>query len=484
MRYLFLLLISLLSTSVIIAQFSLQKNKWQVITVGGANANPTAEELRNQIHSLEIRKKKNNTYSGDIEFGTLSNKTATSCIIKINKNNISINSKLQEWNGEIIEIAADKMILKLGGLTYNFWLIASSNGSGSSATAATNQIDKFYGNWQEVKRKNSRSNAVLNIGQGDTVYIRMLKDSALYRPGTDYLPMYGSSDFAAPDKLNLAGNDFKVISITDNEMILDNRKTIAVFVKTSASFYWEVNKAIKPVEAVDLSPELLIKDWYVSRIAPSSAAQQPDAITSLSIKQKTSENSFTGNISFGKWAENKYTTEPCTLLFVGNKLSIKAESFTWNGQIYKANGDSISFGREGLFYYFKKQPIVQPALIETGTNIIDLRAASLLNNWQVYKPEASPGFITAETAILRNLHIKKAESAYVYKGEVTFDKHNKSVTKDCTVEFKTDNENRSWISIKAVDGNSWNMELFKADGKEMIFGRYPEAIRYNLNVGN
>ena len=483
MKYQLLLFIALLSTAVISAQSFLKINKWQAVSVMAANENSVGEDREKQITALEIKKKRNNTYSGNIEFGIAPNKTAASCVIKINKSNISISSNQHQWNGEILEAGADIMTFKLGSLIYNFRLLAAP--AGISAGSKPGQAENFYGSWQEINRKNSRNGSILQIGTGDTLYMRLSKDSAMYRPGTDFLPMYGSSDFTKPDKLNIATNDFNVISVDDGEMVLnDYQNTTYVFKKTNALFNWEINKGMKPIAAIDLSPELLIKNWYVRRIAPAAAAERADAITSLNINQKNTENSFSGNISFGKWSENKYTTEPCTLLFEDNQLTIKAESFSWKGQISKANGDSITFGLPGLTYYLKKQKVAQPALIETGNNIVDLRAESLIKNWYVYKPEASPGFITAETAILRGLKIKKAESIYTYKGEVIFNKANSSFTKDCSIEFKTDNDNRSWITIQSTDGNSWNMELFKADGKEMIFGRYPEAIRYNLNVGN
>lgn len=483
MKYLLLFFVCVSCFATTNAQQSLPIKKWQAVSVIAISGPPAADDLKNQISILEIENKQNNTYSGNIVFGIAPNKTSTSCVIKIDKKNINISANQQQWNGEIFEASKNIMTFKLGSLIYNFRLVPSSTGSGS--VSKPSQPEKFYGSWQEISRKNGKGGSALSIGAGDTIYLRFSKDSAMHLPGTDFLPMFGSYDFMEPDKLNIATNDFKVISIGNEEMILDNNmNTISHFVKTNTPFYWEVNKGSVPVEAIDLSPDLLIKNWYVNRIAPAAASEMPNSITSLNIKEKNSENSFAGNISFGKWSENKFTTEPCTLLFDKNQLTIKAASFSWTGQIYKANGDSIKFGQQGLMYYFKKQKVAQPALIETGNNIIDLRTASVLKNWHVYKPEASPGFITGETAILRGLEIKEAASTYKYTGEVRFDKFNTRFTKDCSIEFKTDNENRSWINIISADGNSWNMELFKADGKEMIFGRYPEAIRYNLNVVN
>ena len=108
--------------------------------------------------------------------------------------------------------------------------------------------------------------------------------------------------------------------------------------------------------------------------------------------------------------------------------------------------------------------------------------SSLTHDWQVYKAEALPGFIKSETAIIRKLNIQTNETILKYIGEVTFDMLGKRFTRACTIEFIVDYEKKAWINIVSVDGNNWTIELFKADGKEMIFGRYPQGIRYSLSV--
>jgi hypothetical protein len=333
-----------------------------------------------------------------------------------------------------------------------------------------------------VSRKNANDKTSINIGISDTGYFRLSQASAMYRPGTAYAPMTGSMDTKG-NNLNVAYNDFKIVSLANEVMILENYgKSIMTFVKTSKPFYWEINHNATPVKLINLSPESLIKSWFAFRISPSNAAQNTDAISSLVIIKRNNDSNYIGNISFGKWNDKNVNTEPCTFSFTKNKLNVKASSFNWDGDVSKANGDTIIFTAKGVTYHLKKLEAVQPASVDTGTMVIDLRDSSVRHDWQVYKAEAVPGFIKSETAIIRKLNIQTIESVLKYKGEVTFDKLGKRLARACTIAFNVDAEKKVWVNIVSVDGNIWTIELFKADGKEMIFGRYPEGIRYSLNV--
>jgi hypothetical protein len=465
-----------------LAQDLLTLKKWNATVVEAVNGAALPVDVNKQIINLEIKSRAEDkgTYNGLVEYGSNSNSIVSTCTITINGKNINIRSKRQNWSGIILEVETDKMLYELGSLRYHFKLVVVPviKGGGELNYSPEN----FYGNWQEVSRKNASDKTSLNIGNSDTVYFRLSKTSAMYRPGTAFAPMTGSMDIKE-NNLNVAYNDFKIVSLTNEVMLLENYgKSIMTFVKISKPFYWEINHNAPPVKLIDLSPESLIKNWYAFRISPSNAAQETDAISSFVIKNRNEDSSYAGNISFGKWNDKNVNTLPCTFSFTKNKLNIKASSINWYCDISKANGDTIIISSKGVTYHLKKLEAVQPALVDTGTMVIDLRDTSLKHDWQVYKAEAVPGFIKTENAIIRKLNIQSSETILKYKGEVTFDMQGKRLTRPCTIAFNVDSQKKVWINIVDADGNIWTLELFKADGKEMIFGRYPEAIRYSLNI--
>jgi hypothetical protein len=132
------------------------------------------------------------------------------------------------------------------------------------------------------------------------------------------------------------------------------------------------------------------------------------------------------------------------------------------------------FSRKDLFAYEVKA--VQPKpFVDTTKTIIDLSAASLVKNWFAYKRDADPGFVKPETALIRNLKILEEQSENNFKGEVEFAQFGKALVQTCTLVF-----NNNTVSV-FTEGNTWNMEVFKADGREMIMGKKDGLVYYFQN---
>ena len=64
-----------------------------------------------------------------------------------------------------------------------------------------------------------------------------------------------------------------------------------------------------------------------------------------------------------------------------------------------------------------------------------------------------------------------------YDGKVTFDRFGTRLIQDCTMQFSVDLNKSAWVFIETKDYN-WNIEIFKADGKEIIMGKKSDGIRY------
>lgn len=117
------------------------------------------------------------------------------------------------------------------------------------------------------------------------------------------------------------------------------------------------------------------------------------------------------------------------------------------------------------------------ALPDIANNKVDLSASSLMKNWFAYRRAANPGFAKPETPLLRNLRIKEKTSENNFKGEVEFARNGKAYVQPCTLTF-TDN----MLSID-TQGSAWKVQVYKADGKEMILGKKGELVYYFTNLG-
>ena len=136
----------------------------------------------------------------------------------------------------------------------------------------------------------------------------------------------------------------------------DYGSVIHTFIKTNKTVTGESKPPFCSNCIIDLSPAYLTKNWF----AYSIAGHPENAISSLIINNSNADKSFSGNIST---LNKKFVNEPCTLVFSGKNLQIAAKSFSWNGQVYKASGDSLIYGKvKEYMYYFRKlepdKPIV------------------------------------------------------------------------------------------------------------------------------
>jgi len=95
---------------------------------------------------------------------------------------------------------------------------------------------------------------------------------------------------------------------------------------------------------------------------------------------------------------------------------------------------------------------------------VSVTIEDVMGKWGVYKREAKPGTIHPPTNIIRYLKITEKTGDGTAKGEITFYQSEQSRALPCTI--KTTN---AGIDITAESFN-WNLFVYKADGKEMVFG--------------
>jgi hypothetical protein len=450
------------------------------------------EDLAKQINILDIREtKKENNYSGWVVYGkgSLKNPRPSSwdtakCDITINGKNISIvtTNKSQDikWSGTFIN-GANFLDATLGSLTYNFTKFAYKFMPPSSPKSAY-RPEQFYGKWLETGRVNVIDNSPLTISNDDIMYMNITKDSAIYYEGNNAVPQPGIMEIKDGDHLYMPAQDFKIISVTNQSIVLfDLEKKNHILTRSDKPFPVKAANSFCSNCAVDLSSAMLINNWFAKGISPKLASMQKNAIASMKIISKKDENIFLGEISFGNWNDNNPVTEPCTFSFSGHNLSIEAKTFSWKGLVYQSDGKTLIFGKTGeIMYTFEKT--TSPENIntsQTGVVNIDIRPETLMHNWKVYSADAIPGYINSDSAIIRGINITE-NTGKGYKGKVTYDQHGKRNIVDCIIQISGSQENGFWMNIAAT-GVIWNIELFSVDTNEMILGKKSDhSIRYAL----
>lgn len=459
-------------------------NKWVAGDIGSLNSNPAAEDMAKQIKILEITKKTDeNSYTGTVKYGSTLPRVPHPCSLIITGQNFTIEANGQKWMGKKLKIKNDKMTCTLGSLEYHFKkeLAPVRRPQGPQATFTLLQVQ---GSWQETGRTNSNKNPI-SIGAKDSFYIRIIsKDSAMYLwGGAGNVITRGKAEIIKGNNLNIAG-DFsrKIVSLTDELMVLEdyNDNTVHSFRKTTLPYPGERKKHFMPTAEVDLSPTSLIKKWFVYSIDfySKQAGEANNVISSVNILEKNSEEKYSGNIEFGNKTLKDTQTLPCTFIFNGNELRIEAKSYTWIGQINKANGDTMIYRQNEIMYYFKKIKPINPPAMGMGTDTIDLRPGSLIGDWFFYKSDFEPGFKPKNGTILRGLNIINSLGNMKYNGKVTFDSSRSMLIQDCTIQFSVDTINkRSWALIE-TKGYSWYIEIIIADGKDIVMGKKSDGIIY------
>lgn len=144
-----------------------------------------------------------------------------------------------------------------------------------------------------------------------------------------------------------------------------------------------------------------------------------------------------------------------------------ALSITKDAMVLQDQDDSIhSFKKVAVFPYEVAAGYTPPATISTTpeTAVATISLAKIMGEWDVYKREAKPGFVTSSTVLIKALNLtKKVDNntangiATIYQGEV-------SQQLPCTVIIHGSN-------IKIIVATvTFDLPVKVADGKEFDFG--------------
>ncbi len=222
------------------------------------------------------------------------------------------------------------------------------------------KLTQFNGRWQEISRVKISNNETVNID--DTLFIRFYDSAKADTKQGGSVVITGTVELSGEDEISTSANDFKVLSVSEKELVLDDYYGNVRKLEKKDIFWYETEKPVPVAEPdtvkniIDISPVSLNKNWFVYRRGANPGFIKPETplIRDLLIKEKTGENVYSGEIEFS--VKGQAVTQPCTLTFDNYSLVISAIANTWNAEIYKADGKELVFGKKGeLVYYFKPQ---------------------------------------------------------------------------------------------------------------------------------
>jgi len=220
------------------------------------------------------------------------------------------------------------------------------------------KIEQFDGRWQETSRQDSKTKAPVNIE--DTFYIRFYDGTRADTKQGSSVVVTGYAEVSKDDYVTTSASDFKIVSLSANEMVLDDEAgDLHTFTKTDKFAYEAV--ITPPVAApdtatavVDLSPAAFTKNWFAYRRGanPGVITNQTYIIRELKITGNTGDNNYKGEIQYSH--TGAATVKPCTITISGNTATITTDVNTWNVTVYKCDGQELILGKKGeLVYYFK-----------------------------------------------------------------------------------------------------------------------------------
>lgn len=217
--------------------------------------------------------------------------------------------------------------------------------------------DQLTGKWQEVSRIDKAGNTPVAIE--DTLFINFLgNNKAESREGT-YPKMTGSVEIGDGNILSVVADAFKIESLTDDKMVLDNLDNfIHTFEKKEQ--YWSdmVGKDSvakeKLLAPIAFTIDSVIGNWMVYRrqAAPGATQSATNIIRYIKITQKTGADAAKGEITFANNGQSEVL--PCVITSTKNGLHIAADKNIWLFPVFKAGKEELVFGHQGEMMYYCK----------------------------------------------------------------------------------------------------------------------------------
>ena len=240
---------------------------------------------------------------------------------------------------------------------------------------------------------------------------------------------------------------------------------------------------------------------FVSVLLPLFSPAQDSTISNRLIQHNTPRhNSYTLKQFAGKWQEvtrmdRKVDTSlafkdtMCMYFFGDNdvttrdgvSMSLKGKAAMQPGNILEAAADifvikyldstkAILDDREKYVHTFYKRKSFSYENFPTDSvtpeklNTVKANFSVIRGKWIIYRRDAPPGTVFNDELLIRVLNIKEQANDASINGEVTFYRNEDTYTEPCSITL--DGETMYIVTEK----HAWHMDIYKADGKDFIFG--------------
>lgn len=161
-----------------------------------------------------------------------------------------------------------------------------------------------------------------------------------------------------------------------------------------------------------------------------------------------------------------------------NKLGVAGDNYSINSlsknNLIINDGQYLrEFTRRKNFYHESLGKIVVPA--ENISQPVSVEGKKLLGKWYVYRTQASPGE-SQDSALIKIINMVQSKSNTTATGEITFTKN--AVTKTLPFEGSMD----KGVITLVTSEQTWNLNTYKADGKEFIFGNQGGLVYFSKKL--
>lgn len=222
------------------------------------------------------------------------------------------------------------------------------------------KIEQFFGKWQEISRTGKqKSKAAIT----DTLLIQVTEpDKVETREGTKNI-IKGNISIEPGDILVVAADVYKIISVTEKQLVLDDQEGfIHTFAKTDLFTYETYGKNTVTAGQYDKPVSITLADisggWFIYKkeARPGTISQKTWLIKEIHINNPDSSNRIRGEITCYNY--NRIERFTCTISVSEKQVIISTDQFEWKFMVYKISTAEWIFGNKGELVYYAKTLLV------------------------------------------------------------------------------------------------------------------------------
>jgi hypothetical protein len=220
-------------------------------------------------------------------------------------------------------------------------------------------IEQFYGRWQEIKRS-TKNNTGVQIN--DTIYLNFTSPNKVEtRDGTKNI-MRGEALIEDGNFLIAAADIYSIISVSPEEIILDNQEDYIHILRKKDVFLFETygkDSVRKEVyhQLTTFTLADITGNWKVYRKSAKPGREikaVTDWLISINIFAAGEKDSGTGEVEY--LLQSSKEKKLCSVTIENGKLILKPKDGNeiWSFRVYKADGKEFIFGEAGDLIFYSK----------------------------------------------------------------------------------------------------------------------------------